>query len=138
MSENYNSIQCRLSVKIVFFMLVLYRECLFSDDVYSGRTLILTTSAMKQCMDIGARPDVSGIFLLLLTFILTLADGLCHAWFIYPILCCCWCLEIGTSSTDWAQLSRFHLQTDRQTESRLQTVVVLNKKMMMDNVTETQ
>jgi hypothetical protein len=29
-------------------------------------------------------------------FVLTLADGLCCAWFVYPSLCWCWCPEIGT------------------------------------------
>jgi hypothetical protein len=35
-----------------------------------------------------------------------LPDGLCCVQFIYPALCWCMCLEIGTSSTEWAQLSR--------------------------------
>jgi hypothetical protein len=48
-----------------------------------------------------------------LMFVLTLADGLCCVWFIYPILCWCWCLELGTNSVDWVQLSKFHLKTDR-------------------------
>jgi hypothetical protein len=43
---------------------------------------------------------------MLLMFVLTLARGLCCAWFIYPTLCWCWCPEIGTSSIDWAQLIR--------------------------------
>jgi hypothetical protein len=42
------------------------------------------------------------------------------------------CPEIGTSSIDWAQLSRFYLKTE--TESSLQNVVFLNKNRMMDNV----
>jgi hypothetical protein len=47
--------------------------------------------------------------------------------------------EMGTSSVDWAQLSRFYLKTE--TESSLQNVVlkykqdgVLDKNRMMDNV----
>jgi hypothetical protein len=71
-------------------------------------------------MDIGARPHVCGVFFNVLMFVLTLAYGLCCAWFIYPILCGCWCLEIGT---DWAQVSRFQLKTE--TESSLQNVVCL-------------
>jgi hypothetical protein len=52
---------------------------------------------------------------------LTLADGVCCAWFIFLFLsCCCW-PEIGTSSIDWAQLSRCHLKTE--TESSLRNVV---------------
>jgi hypothetical protein len=44
----------------------------------------------------------------------------------------CWyrCLEIGTSSIDWAQLGRFHLRTE--TESSHQNIVFLNKNRMMD------
>jgi hypothetical protein len=43
------------------------------------------------------------------------------AWFIYPILRWSRCPEIGTSSIDWAQWSRFHLKTER--ESSLRNVV---------------
>jgi hypothetical protein len=68
-----------------------------------------------------ARPHVCGVFLMFLMFTLTLVNGLCYAWFIYPILCLCWRLEIGTSSIDWAQVTRFHLKT--KTESSLQNVV---------------
>jgi hypothetical protein len=38
------------------------RICLFTDDFYSDSTLILTTVAVKQCMDIGSRPHVCGVF----------------------------------------------------------------------------
>jgi hypothetical protein len=40
----------------------------------------------------------------------------------------CWyrCQEIGTSSVDWAQLTRFHLKTD--TESSLRNVVLKYKQ----------
>jgi hypothetical protein len=64
-------------------------------------------------------------------FVLTLADGLCCAWFIYPVLCWCWCSEIGTNSIDWAQLSRIHLKT--KTESYLRKVVCFKKNRTMDN-----
>jgi hypothetical protein len=40
--------------------------------------------------------------------------------------------EIGTSSIDWAQLSKFHLKTE--TESNLRSVVFLNKKRALGNV----
>jgi hypothetical protein len=40
--------------------------------------------------------------------------------------------EIGTSSIERAQLSRFHLKTE--TESSLRNVVFLNKNRTMDNV----
>jgi hypothetical protein len=58
-------------------------------DFYSDITLILTTIAVKQCMDIGARPHVCRVLFMFLIFVLTLADGLRCTWFIYPILC--WC-----------------------------------------------
>jgi hypothetical protein len=79
-------------------------------------------------MDISDRNHVCDV---LLIFLLALADSLCCAWFIYPILYWCWCPEIGTSSIDWAQLSRFHLKTE--TESSLRNVVLV-KYRMMDNV----
>jgi hypothetical protein len=71
-----------------------------------------------MCMDIGARPYVCGVFLM---FVLTLADVLCSAWFVYPILCWCWCPEIGTSSIDSDHLSRFHPKT--KTESSLRNAL---------------
>jgi hypothetical protein len=60
-----------------------------------------------------------------LMFALILADGLRCAWFI-PILRWCWCPEMGTSSIDLAQLSRFYLKTE--TESSFRNAVCLNKK----------
>jgi hypothetical protein len=95
--------------KLCFYVGTIQIICLFIDDFNSDSTLILTTTAKKVCRDIGARPNACGVFYMFLMFVLTLADGLCCAWFIYPILCWCWCPEIGTNSIDWAQLSRFHL-----------------------------
>jgi hypothetical protein len=71
----------------------------------------------------GARSQAFGVCLMLLMFVLTLADGLCCAWFSYPILCWCKCPEIGTNSIYWSQLSRFHLKTE--TEPHLRNVVCL-------------
>jgi hypothetical protein len=51
-------------------------------------------------------------------FVLTLADGLCCAWFVYPILPSCRCPEIGTSSIDWVHMSRFYLKTKTKSNSR--------------------
>jgi hypothetical protein len=68
-------------------------------------------------MDISARPHVREVLLTFFMFALTLTDGLCCGWFIYPSLCWCWCPEIGTSSINWAQLNRFYLKTE--TESSL-------------------
>jgi hypothetical protein len=42
-------------------------------------------------------------------FVLTPAEGLCCVWFIFPVLYSFWYPEIGTSSIDWAQLSRLLL-----------------------------
>jgi hypothetical protein len=43
------------------------------------------------------------------------------------------CLEVGTSSIDWAQLSEFYLKTE--TESNLRNVVLcnINRKVFLDN-----
>jgi hypothetical protein len=72
--------------EIVFCAGTIQRICLFSDDFYSDSTLILATIAMKQCIDIGARPHVCGV-LMFLMFVLTITDALCCAWFIKPTLC---------------------------------------------------
>jgi hypothetical protein len=55
-----------------------------------------------------------------------------------------WCLhrcpEIGTSSTDWAQLSRFYLKTETESSLRnavlcnINRAVLLDKDRTMDNV----
>jgi hypothetical protein len=42
--------------KLFFYVSTIQRIFLFIDDFYSDSTLILTIIAMKQCMDIGARP----------------------------------------------------------------------------------
>jgi hypothetical protein len=56
-------------------------------------------------------------------FVLTVGEGLCSAWCIYPILC--WCPEIGTSSIDCVHLSRFNLRTE--TESSVRNVCFIEK-----------
>jgi hypothetical protein len=38
----------------------------------------------------GARPNVCGSFFMFLMFVLTLADGLCRAWFVDLIMYWCW------------------------------------------------
>jgi hypothetical protein len=80
---------------------------LSNDDIYSDSTVLLGLTLV--------------VYLTILMFVLTLADGLCCDWFVYRILCWCRCPEIGTSSIDWAQLSRFHLKTE--TESSFGNVV---------------
>jgi hypothetical protein len=67
-------------------------------------------------MDICARPHVFEVLMFLMS-VLTLADDLCCAWFIYS--------EMGTSSIDLAELSSFHLK--KETESVSETLCVLNK-----------
>lgn len=42
-----------------------------------------------------------------LMYVFTLADVLCCAWFMQPILLCCWYSAIETNYIDWAQVSRF-------------------------------
>jgi hypothetical protein len=37
-------------------------------------------------MAMGAKPDVCVVFVIFLMFVLTLADGLCCALFIYPVM----------------------------------------------------
>jgi hypothetical protein len=79
-------------------------------------------------MGIDARPHLCGDSLMILMFVPTLADSFILCLIYNPILR--WCSEIGTSSIDWAQLSRFHLKTE--TESSLWNV--FNKNRTMDNV----
>jgi hypothetical protein len=88
--------------KFVSFMLVPYRERLFTDDFYSDSSLVQGLIRVK--------------FLIFSRFVLALADGLCCAWLVYPNWCWYSCPEIQTSSIDWAQLSMFQLKTE--TESR--------------------
>jgi hypothetical protein len=66
---------------------------------------------------LSARPHICGIINILM-FVLALADGLFCAWFICPLLCWYKCPEIGTSSTDWAQLSRVYLKTEIESSLR--------------------
>jgi hypothetical protein len=70
---------------------------LSSDGFYSDSPLMLGLIYVE-------------FFLMFLMY--CLADGLFSAWFVYPILCSCRCPEIGTSSIDWGQLSRFYLKTE--------------------------
>jgi hypothetical protein len=44
---------------LCFYVGTIQRIC--ADDIYSDTTLILTTVAMKECMDTGARPHVCGV-----------------------------------------------------------------------------
>jgi hypothetical protein len=57
-------------------------------------------------------------------FVLTLADGSCCAWIVYPIRCWYRCPEMRISSVYWTQLSRFYLK--KETESSLRKVAFWN------------
>jgi hypothetical protein len=78
---------------------------LYSDDICSDSNLLLGLIRVE-------------FFIMFLMFVLTLADGLCCAWFIYAILRWCWCSEIGNSSVDWAQLRKFHLEKETELSLR--------------------
>jgi hypothetical protein len=80
------------------------RTSLFGDDIYSDSTLVLCLIYVE--------------FLMFLMLVLTLADGLCCAWFVWPVVCWCRCLEIGTGSISWGKLSKFHLKTETESSSR--------------------
>jgi hypothetical protein len=95
------------------------RISLFGYDFYSGSTLILTTTAVKQCMDLGSRPHICERFLIFLMLFLTLTDCLWCAWYI----CICYCLLMlvsgdRVSSIYGVQLSGFHLKTERGSSLR--------------------
>jgi hypothetical protein len=109
--------------KLCFYVGTIQRICLSSDDFYSHSTLI-SIIAVKQCMAIRARPHVCGV-LNVLMFVLTPADGLDCAWFIYSILCWCCCLEKGIAVSLGPNRVRFYLI--KETESNFRNVL-LNKK----------
>jgi hypothetical protein len=67
-------------------------NCVFTFVTYREFVSLVMTYiliAMKQYMNIGARPHLSWVFFTILIFFLTLADCLFYAWFIDPILY--WC-----------------------------------------------
>jgi hypothetical protein len=69
----------------------------------------LTTTAVKQCLDIGARLHACGVFFNVFNFCPN-----SRRWF---MLRWCSCPETGNSSINWAQVSWFDLKTE--TESSL-------------------
>jgi hypothetical protein len=93
--------------KLFFYVGTIQRIYLSSNDIYSDSTLVLGLIWEE-------------FRLKFLMFVLTLANGLCCAWYVYPILCCCRWMEIGTSCINWVQFSRSHLKTE--TESSFQNV----------------
>jgi hypothetical protein len=72
------------------------------------------------------------VFFMFLMFVLTLADDSCCVWFIYPILCWYWFPEIGTNSTDWAELCRLLFEDGDRIQSLKYCVLIQNRTM--DNV----
>jgi hypothetical protein len=62
--------------------------------------------------------------------VFTLADGLGCAWFIYRILYWCWCPEIGTSYTDWAQLIRLICEDGGRIQSLKRRLLNKNRTMV--------
>jgi hypothetical protein len=102
--------------ELVFFRLVPYRE-------FSLQCWLLFWEFS------GATPHMCDV-LVFQYFVLTLADGLCCAWFPYPVLCWCRCPKIGTSSINWAQLSRFYLKTHR-IQSLKRCVLNKNRRWIM-------
>jgi hypothetical protein len=69
--------------------------------------------------------DTKHGFFMFLMFVLSLTDGLCCVWFLCPILCWCWCPELGTLFVNWAQLCRLLPEEDRIQSPKS---CVLNKK----------
>jgi muconolactone delta-isomerase len=76
------------------------RIYLSNNDLYSDNTLVLGLVRVE--------------FLTFQCFVLTQADDLCCAWFVYHILYLCSCLEMRTSSVDWAKLCMCYLKTETE------------------------
>jgi hypothetical protein len=93
-----SSVQCTVWQSCIF-LLVPHREFV---------SLVMTSilGVLWFCRHWDAKPHVCWLFKVLMST-LTLADCLCCGWFIYPVLCWCWCPEIGITSIGLAQLSRF-------------------------------
>jgi hypothetical protein len=67
--------------------------------------------------------------------VLTLAGGLCSAWLIYYIVCWCWCLEIGTSSFEWAPLTTLSPESGNRIQSPKCYVFYIRKRTIMSRNT---
>jgi hypothetical protein len=63
--------------ELCFYVGTIQRICLISDDLYSDSTLTVISIVMKECTDIGARPQVCGVFLMIF-FNICLNS---HRWF---------------------------------------------------------
>jgi hypothetical protein len=87
-SENYNSVQRRSRVKIVFLWNTIQRISLFI--ITSDNTLIFTKISVKQCTDIGARTHVCGfsfnVFNIRLNFRGWFALCLVYSYFVLVLL----------------------------------------------------
>jgi hypothetical protein len=97
----------------------------FSRLIYTGRSCSFLTSAaiIGRHLCLNSR----------IWFMLCLV-------YINPIVCRCWYPEKGTSSIDWAKLSRFYLKTEAESSFRnvvfwkINRMVFLDKARTMDNV----
>jgi hypothetical protein len=90
------------------------RVYLSSDKIYSDSTMVLGLTHVK--------------FLQFLMFILTLAEGLSYAWFIYLTFSRYRHWEIGTTLIEWTKMSRLHLKIEPTLWN-----TVLNKNRIKDN-----
>jgi hypothetical protein len=62
--------------------------------------------------------------------VLTPADSLCCVWFIYLVVCCFWCREVGSSSIKWAPLRRIlFMPEDRDKVQSPKRFKIKNKTM---------
>jgi hypothetical protein len=113
--------------KLCLYISTIQRISHFSDDFCSYSALILTIP-VKQCMDVGVRTHVCGVFFFkILVFVLTLADGLWSAWFISCIGYGVWGYGLALSiGPNWK----------RRENPVSKTLCVLNKNRTMDNVQE--
>jgi hypothetical protein len=125
-SRNYSSVKCSFSGEMC------------TSYVGNTRSIASLQWWFLSWYFSGARPHMCGASIIY--FFLALANGLCCVWLVYPTWGWHRCPEIGTSSIDWAQLSRFYLKTE--TEYSLRNVVLwkinktvfLDKDRTMDNV----
>jgi hypothetical protein len=96
-------------------------ESVSSVTTCCDSNLSAKAAAAIQRLDLGATPHLCAVPLMFSMSVLTLADGLRCAWFRYPILCWCRCLQAaGSSCVDWGDLSRCYLEPE--TEHSLRNV----------------
>jgi hypothetical protein len=129
----YQKIAADLLKIFRFFPISTFRYGYFENSYRPSRVpeaLTFLASEVKKLLTYDTWSQVLGLmWMKLFMFVLTLANDLYYNWFIYPILCWCWCPVSGNSSIDWTQLSMFlpedgvRIQYPRR--------CVLNKNMTM-------